>query len=218
MRHCVFASAVLDQRHLLAVGIRTTDGSGYNARRWNGSSGHYGAVGPLNRVVCELGGKPLVRAIGLGNDEKAGGVLVDAVDDARAGDTADARKLAAAMVEQGIDQSSVGIACSGMDDEPGGLVDHDQVLVLVDDVEWQVLGDGLGRRGFGHINQKWRAGRDLERGLRRRFAGQRDATFAYQRLDPFAGKPAGVGQRLVEAAACRSDLALDDVFVRPHCG
>jgi len=54
--------------------------------------------------------------------------------------------------------------------------------------------------------------------LRRRFAGQRDATFAYQRLDPFAGKPAGVGERLVEAAACRSDLALDDVFVRPHCG
>ena len=35
------------------------------------------------------------------------------------------------MVEEGIDQRPVEIAGGGMDHQPGGLVDHQQVIVLV---------------------------------------------------------------------------------------
>ena len=62
---------------------------------------------------------------------------------------ADAGEAVAAMGEQRVDQRPVGIAGRRMDDEPRRLVDHDDVLVLVDDVERHRLRLGLvgdGRR------------------------------------------------------------------------
>ena len=54
--------------------------------------------------------------VGLGDDEESGRILVDAVDDAGTGDTADARQAVAAMVEQRVDQRPVAVARGGVDD------------------------------------------------------------------------------------------------------
>ena len=48
-------------------------------------------------------------------------------------------KLVAAMGDQGIDQRAVGIARRRMHHQPGRLVDHDEVLVLVDHVQRDIL-------------------------------------------------------------------------------
>ena len=56
---------------------------------------------------------------------------------------------AAAMVEQGIDHRPVAIARGGVDDQPGGLVDDQQMLVLVDDAERDFLRLVVRRRGGG---------------------------------------------------------------------
>ena len=87
----------------------------------------------------ELPRQPFVGDIGLGDDQQPGRVLVDAVDDARPRDAADPRQAAAAMVEQGVDQRPVAIAGGRMDDQPGRLVDDQQMLVLEDDGERDVL-------------------------------------------------------------------------------
>ena len=48
----------------------------------------------------------------------------------------------------------VGVAGRGMDDQPGRLVDHDEVLVLEHDAERDGLGRGLGRLGLGHVDHR----------------------------------------------------------------
>ena len=57
-------------------------------------------------------------------------------------------RLFAAMGDQGIDQGAVGIARRGMHHQPRRLVDHDQVLVLVNHVERNIL---AARRGGNRV-------------------------------------------------------------------
>ena len=91
-----------------------------------------------------------MRGVGLGDDQQAGGVLVEPVDDARPPDPADARRLSPQWAISALTSVPSAWPGGGMDDEPGRLVDHDQMLVLEDDVERQVLGrraaNSLGRR------------------------------------------------------------------------
>jgi hypothetical protein len=66
-----------------------------------------GQIGALDRMVGKLPGEPLMRSVGLGDHEKARRVLVDAVNDARAGHPANARQSPRAMMQQRIDQRAV---------------------------------------------------------------------------------------------------------------
>ena len=95
----------------------------------------------------ELLAQRLVGGVVFRDDQAAGGVLVEAVDDARAFDPADAGKLAFAVVEQGVDQRAVGITRGGVDDDAGFLVEDDQVLVFEQDAQRDVL--RLGQVGDG---------------------------------------------------------------------
>ncbi len=70
----------------------------------------------------------------LGNDQQAGSVLVQSVDDAGPQRAADAGEAAAAVGQQGVDQGSRFRAGGGVDDEALGLVDDDQVGILEDNI------------------------------------------------------------------------------------
>ena len=89
--------------------------------------------------------------IGLGDDHQAGGVLVEAVDDAWSFDAADAGQAGAAMRDQRIDQSAGGMTRGRMNDKPLRLVDHDDRVVLVDDVERDRLALRGGGSGGGSV-------------------------------------------------------------------
>src|SRR5271165_1400909 len=82
-----------------------------------------------------------MRRVSLGDDEQPGRVLVEPVDDARPPNPADSRQARAAMADQRVDQRAGRMARRRMDDEAGRLVDHDQMLVLIDDFERQVLAE-----------------------------------------------------------------------------
>ena len=56
----------------------------------NRAAANDGKIGALDRMVGELRGQAFMGAVGLGHDEQARGVLVDPVDDAGPGYTADA--------------------------------------------------------------------------------------------------------------------------------
>ena len=60
----------------------------------------------------------------------------------------------AAMGDQRVDQRAVGIARGRMDDEPGRLVDDDEILVLVDDVERDILALRRGGHGRRHLDTR----------------------------------------------------------------
>ena len=79
----------------------------------------------------------------LGHHQQAGGVLVQAVDDAGAQLTADAGKVMD-MIQQGIDQRAVLVAGGGVYHHALGLVQHGDVCILIHDAQRQRLGTHLG--------------------------------------------------------------------------
>src|SRR6201999_4018051 len=59
---------------------------------------------------------------------------------------ADPAQALAAMGDEGVDQCPFRIARCRMDHHAGGLVDHDEIVVLIDDVEIHRLALRLGGR------------------------------------------------------------------------
>jgi len=67
-------------------------------------------------------------------------VLVESMHDSGTLFPADLGQGSLAVVQEGVDKGSIGIACGRMDDEAHRFVDDDQILVLMQDVERNVLG------------------------------------------------------------------------------
>ncbi len=89
-----------------------------------------------------------MRRLGLGGDEKAAGVLVEAMHDAGA-HPADPGEARAAMREQRVDQRPRRVAGRRMHDHAGRLVDDDQVRILVHDSQRDGLTRESDRRSLG---------------------------------------------------------------------
>ena len=83
-------------------------------------------------------------AVVLGHHQQPGGVLVQPVNDARTRLAADARQRPA-VKQQRVDQRAAGMPGRRMDHQASRLVDHQQVVVFVQDVERQGFGGKLGR-------------------------------------------------------------------------
>ena len=87
-----------------------------------------------------------MRAQAAGDDEQTAGVLVQTMHDAAARQLRRFRE----MVQQGVEQGAVRVARSGMDDQPGRLVNDDDVGVGVDDGQRDVLRLGVILRFHGN--------------------------------------------------------------------
>ncbi len=122
-----------DHGHALAVALVAADGALDVARQRIRQAPDKRQVGAVQVARGESGGQRVVGQLRLGDHHDAGGVLVQPVHDARAALAADAGERVAAMGEQGVDQGAVLVAGRGVHDQPGRLVEHDQVGVLVED-------------------------------------------------------------------------------------
>ena len=79
-----------------------------------------------------------------GDEDDAGGFLVEAMDDAGAKDVAALRERLAAA-EKRVDERAFVVAGAGVDDHAGGFVDGEDVVVFVEGFERD--GFGFGRMG-----------------------------------------------------------------------
>ena len=94
-------------------------------------------------MVEELLGQPCVRLFVLGHHEQPRRVLVDAVHQPGAHVALLEQGQVAQVVRERVDERTAVISVPGMHDQPGGLVDDQQVVVLVGNVERDVFGDDL---------------------------------------------------------------------------
>lgn len=133
-------AAARHHRHLLPVHRVAADGSVHGTAVLPEVSNDDAAVDPGQGVVLELGGQLLVSEVVFRRDDEAGGVPVDAVDDAGPQLSADTGEAVPAVVEQGVHQSTVGMTGGRVDYQPLGLVHHNDVTVLVDHIQGDVLG------------------------------------------------------------------------------
>ena len=105
----------------------------------NDHPGNDGFVDAAHRACLQLGDQVGMGLQGLGHHHESGGVLVQAMDDAGTRHAVQRGYV----VQQGIEQGAVGMAGGRMHHQPGGLVEHQQVIVFVDDVQLDVLGHPL---------------------------------------------------------------------------
>ena len=139
--------------------------------------------------------------VGLGGDHDAGGLLVDAVDDAGPRHSADPRQARPAVGQQGVDQGAGLAAGRRVHRHARRLVDHDQVGVLVEHGKRNSLGLGIGRRGR-RDGDLVVAGPGLGGGVGQDGAGAGHAALGHQGLQPCARQVGdGLGQGLVEPPA-----------------
>ena len=118
-------------------------------------TGHGGQVGLGDGAVLELDGQACLGRVVLGYDDQPRRILVQAVHQTRPDLASDALEVGA-MGQHGVGEGVVRVARRGVGHEARGLVDHEQVRVLVHDVQVH----GLGDKGGGH-----RRGNDEAHGL-----------------------------------------------------
>ncbi len=136
MRHC--RPAALAHGAFLAVERAAVERGVNHALRAAGCAPGEREIAALQfagELVGELLRQRAVGTIVLGDHHQPGGVLVEAVDDARPLDAADTGKTFAAMRDQRVDQRAGGMSGGRVDDQAARLVDDDQVVVFVDDVQ-----------------------------------------------------------------------------------
>ena len=114
----------------------------------------------------------------------------------------DPRKAGAAMGNERVDQRAVRVARRRMDDEAGGLVHDDQVVVFIGDRERDVLAAGCLVQRRRDVERDRLARFDPVCGLRYRLARNRDPARLDQGLEPRAGERRdGLRQKPVESRA-----------------
>ncbi len=112
-------------------------------------------------MIGELLAEMAMGAVVLGDHHDAARILVEAMNDAGAADSAYARQAIATMIYKGIDQRSRPVAVAGVNDEPGGLVDHDEIVVLVENVEGMFSPCGSAGSGSGSTTAIFMPSRSL---------------------------------------------------------
>ena len=152
-----------------------------------GTAGDDGGIAPFHGMRGELPRQEFMRRIGLGDDQQPRCILVDAMDDPRPRDAADARQPPGAMVEQRIDHRAIVIARRRMDDQPRRLVDDQQRVIFMNDGQRNILRHAFRTaRGSGMTSVSASPPFTFERRVPQHAAGARHAAAADQRLQPFA--------------------------------
>ncbi len=152
LAHTIVGHRPLSPRHHghpLAVPRMASDGRIHGTLHAAGETPYDRLVDALDAVDGELSGKSDMGAVVLGDHQNPADLPIEAMNDARPGDTADPRQAVTAMGEQGVDQGAGRMTGRRMHHHAGGLDDDHQMFVLEQDLERQRLrhrGRRLGRR------------------------------------------------------------------------
>jgi len=149
VRHCFTPGGGAASRHFLTLHRMAADGEIDGSLAMTGFPPDDGKVGFLHQTVCKLLGDRGVRLVILGHDDATAGLLVETVDNARTMFFRSGRE-GDAVVQEGIDESTLLVSCSDMNNHSCWFVDHDQIIILVKDLKRNVLRTGSCGR-FGRL-------------------------------------------------------------------
>ena len=125
--------------HLLPVRRVTSYGLGNSEFVLPDISQDDGSVPAHNGMLGQLAGNALMGSIIFADNNTAGGVFVDAMDDSGTHYTVYAGQASFAMVQHSIDQGAAVMASSRMHDHVLGLIDDQNIFVFVKDIEGNIF-------------------------------------------------------------------------------
>jgi len=145
--------AVSDDGHPLTVLGVAVDGRIDDAFRFLKGAVAHGEIGLFHRASPECQRQGLVGSIGLGHDQKTGGVLVQTVDDPGPRDPTDTGQIVT-VVKEGVDQRAAGVAGGRVNDQARGFVDDQKLGILVHDRKRQVFGREIENLRLGLVDNQ----------------------------------------------------------------
>ena len=159
-------------------------------------------VGALDPALLDGAREPAVREVGLGDEQQPRRIPIEPVHNAGPARRPDRRQRRAAADEH-VDERVVPVARPGMHDETRRLVEHREVLVLVDETHPRALSGGdrciCARWRFGgKLDAHLRAALEQRRGAQRPAAGG-DALVGDETGGLGAGQGELVGEKAIEA-------------------
>ena len=140
--------------HFPAVVRRARKRRIHLAKAGQGRAPHQRLIAALHAPVAAMGSKLRaereMRSIGFGRYHDAACVLVEAVDNARALFPANTRQRVAAMGDERVDERCLTIAGRRMHHHARWLVQHDELVILVQNIQRDVLAGNGGFSGWWH--------------------------------------------------------------------
>ncbi len=136
----------LDDRHLLPMHRVATDRSIDFTCLLAEFTLDQSEIDLCDTAPCKLPHERLMGGVILRRYQTAARLLVEPMDDAGSLDASDPTQ-GGAMVQECIDERIIPVADSGVHDESGGLVDHDEVVVFVQDTQRDVPRHDVARDG-----------------------------------------------------------------------
>ena len=149
-------------------------------------------------VAGELLCESVMGEIGFSGDDQAACIHIKAVDDAGALLAANAGEASAAMVEQRIDERVVAMAARRMNRQARRFVDHDQVIIFIDNIKLYCAGRDRGWSGGWYRNFEEITGGNFDAGRDERLAAFLDLAGLDQSGD--SGTADALGQPCCERA------------------
>jgi hypothetical protein len=137
VRERIFA-APASRGHLFPINRMPPERQVYLAFIFLGIAVDEGCISFLNFVPLELTGQALVRLIRFGHNQQSRCFFVETMYDPRSQDAADAGKVRA-MVKDGIHNCILKVTRSRMYDHSRRFVNHQDVLIFVNDRQGKVL-------------------------------------------------------------------------------
>ena len=124
-----------------------------HANRSTHFSRHQREINFFDRALGKLNRERMMRLVIFGNDQAAARVFVETMHNSGTLFPADSGQRLA-MMKQRVDQRVLAVAGSRMDDQAGRFVNHNQIIVFMENFErdlfWPMI--DLSRRWFGHLN------------------------------------------------------------------
>ncbi len=163
-----------------------------------GATDDKGEVGFFGFAIAKLAAEFAVGGIVFGGDEKASGFPVETMNNARPIGRAARGEFSFAVVEEGGGEGSGGSTRAGVDVHARGLVDDEDVLVLVQNFDGKIFGGDLAREIEGNTDG------DGDFGGKRvtpahRFSSEGDPVLFHPLLDAGAGFAAEAGEGDIRA-------------------
>ena len=125
--------------HLFAVPKTASDGQVDDTFLLLDLSVDHRFIKAVYRVLLNLAAESKIAFVILCTDQQTAGILVDAMNDSLTFDSIAACQFSTAVVQQRIDQRSLAVAGSGMNHHVLGFIHHQQVLVLIDNLQRNLL-------------------------------------------------------------------------------
>ena len=149
VRHRFFPGRRCHHCHLLSIHRMPTNPIGDRSRSCSGNSIGHGDVFLPSLALRKLADQRVIGCIALGSDETTRGVFVETMDNSRSVLPGQTTEFSCTMMKQRVDESTIEISGSGVDNEARRLVHDDDFVVLIENREIDHLTARLiGREAF----------------------------------------------------------------------